>query len=198
MATSLSGPNLSSPGNSQLRDNKIDLITTKNWDFHQRQIKNAAPGTDNNDYIVLSQLTDVQNQVTQVINNLSSQKIDLSSSVKGVLPVANGGTGAKSFGINTILLGNGTGPFTELTGVNNTIILNQVSGAQSFTATGQGYTNTTIQYKDWSGNNQSQLVVTGVTLSAIGIGSLSIQSNVITEVDLSPAVNTFTHGIKTA
>lgn len=40
------------------RNSKVDRLTTKLIDFHQRRIVNAAPSVDDNDYVIQSQLND--------------------------------------------------------------------------------------------------------------------------------------------
>lgn len=46
-----------------LQGSKVDFLTTRNLDFHQRQIKNAAPSVDQFDYVIRKELDALQTQV---------------------------------------------------------------------------------------------------------------------------------------
>jgi hypothetical protein len=59
---------------ANLRETKVDLLSTKNLDFHQRQIKNAAPAVEDYDYVVLKQLNDAINTINKSISSSSSVK----------------------------------------------------------------------------------------------------------------------------
>lgn len=103
-----------------LRNNKVDYLTSKNIDFHGRKIVNAGSATDSKDYTTLQ---DIRNFISNLLrapitffNNfflpkllpnlplrltktwqVISQAIDIATSdISGVLSVANGGTNNNS------------------------------------------------------------------------------------------------------
>lgn len=46
------------------------MLTTKNMDMKMRRVVDASPAKDPNDYVILQQLTDVQNTLQQNIDNI--------------------------------------------------------------------------------------------------------------------------------
>lgn len=55
-----------------LRDNKVDQLTTRLYDFHQRRITNAADAVDDQDYVTYGQLKKLAGSGTSsVINNIT-------------------------------------------------------------------------------------------------------------------------------
>lgn len=65
------------PNQPNLRDSKVDMLTTKNNDMRQRRIVNAAPAVDPNDYVILDQLNQID---TQVSKNLAQALVGLANS----------------------------------------------------------------------------------------------------------------------
>ena len=64
----------------KIRDNKTDILTTKNLDFHQRQIKNAHESIDDYDYVVRKELKDGLQSIVDQIGSSSSGVSNRSSS----------------------------------------------------------------------------------------------------------------------
>lgn len=48
--------------------NRIDLISSKNWDFHQRRIVNAHPSVDPYDYVVRKELDQIGGKSSEIID----------------------------------------------------------------------------------------------------------------------------------
>lgn len=66
---------------------------------------------NNSNFITeLTNNTTFQNNITTIVNNSPTLSIDLTTQVTGVLPVANGGTGAAT--LTGVLVGNGTSAIT--------------------------------------------------------------------------------------
>lgn len=108
--------------------------------------------------------------VTDGSKKFISALIDLASTnfVTGILKVTNGGTGVATVTSGSILVGAGTSAMTEVAGLNSASIAYYNS---------IGFTQSTLQYKDWAGVNQSLNVLTSLTLS---VGALNISKGVLT------------------
>jgi len=150
--------------------------------------------------ILLSSLTALRPVKTDVNKNLVTSLINLSSANDrtGVLNVANGGSGAATFTANAVLLGNGIGAFAVQVGVGGALTLTPTTGSPS-SATSNFVTSVTdntvtIQYKDWSGVNQTVTVVqttTAPTTTAL----VTVGGTFLTAVTLT--ANAFTNGVRT-
>lgn len=69
----------------------------------------------------------------KVTNAMLAGSIDLTTKVTGILPVANGGSGANSLPANQLLAGNGASPITGIpAGTNGQLLIGQTSLAPSF------------------------------------------------------------------
>lgn len=146
--------------------------------------------------INLSTLTASEPVLSDSSKNLISGQIDLSSAsyVKNQLKVANGGTGLATLTAGSVLVGNGTGNVSLLAGVTGSLSLSLSTGSPT-TGTANfvnGFGTTTIQYKDWTGTNQSVTVFTSYTT---GTAIASVTGTFLTNVTITS--NSFTNGVRT-
>lgn len=92
-------------------------------------------GNPTNASAALSDIVGTANQVLRVNaagTALAFGTIDLSAAVTGILPVANGGTGAATHTAKAVLLGNGTSAFGGAVGYDGTILTGNTGANPSF------------------------------------------------------------------
>ncbi|MDP4219348.1 MAG: hypothetical protein Q8916_02030 [Bacteroidota bacterium] len=110
---------------------------------------NSAVALNNNRVMISSGNAIVENSAgtaNQLLHgDLSWGAINLASAqVTGVLPVANGGTGQSSFTANSILLGNGTSGFQNVTLGNNQLLVGNAGAPTARNIQGSGGINVAI------------------------------------------------------
>jgi hypothetical protein len=66
---------------TDIRDHKVDMLSTKNTDMKQRRVVNAANAVDNGDYVTLVQLNSVESELQSDVTTINQSLNSLATTV---------------------------------------------------------------------------------------------------------------------